>query len=162
MRNIDSCKPGKTLVAFLFSFILLALTDTAKANNNFIPITGTVTGSSDNQPLEGVSVTIKGKDGGTSTNATGNYSLADAGENDILIFSFVGYQTQEVPVRGRSAINVVLQLETGMLVETIVTANAIRRDKKSLGYSAPVVRSDELIAGRSTSPLNALQGKVAG
>lgn len=162
MRKIDSCKPGKTLVAFLFSFILLALTDTAKANDNFIPITGTVTGSSDNQPLEGVSVTIKGKDGGTSTNATGNYSLADAGENDILIFSFVGYQTQEVPVRGRSAINVVLQLETGMLVETIVTANAIRRDKKSLGYSAPVVRSDELIAGRSTSPLNALQGKVAG
>ncbi|HUP11550.1 MAG TPA: SusC/RagA family TonB-linked outer membrane protein, partial [Niastella sp.] len=82
--------------------------------------------------------------------------------NATLVFSFVGYQTAEVPVKGRSVIDITLQVEAGTLIETVVTANAIRRDKKSLGYSAPVVKSDELLAGRSSSPLNALQGKVAG
>jgi TonB-linked SusC/RagA family outer membrane protein len=68
----------------------------------------------------------------------------------------------EVPVRDRTVIDITLQLETGTLIETVVTAIAIRRDKRSLGYSAPVVKSDELLTGRNTSPLNALQGKVAG
>lgn len=132
------------------------------AEGRFIPIRGKVISSNDQQPLPGVSVTIKGSNTGTATDTEGNFSFANVESNATLVFSFVGYQTMEVPIRGRSVIDITLQVEAGTLIETVVTANAIRRDKKSLGYSAPVVKSDELLSGRSSSPLNALQGKVAG
>jgi TonB-linked SusC/RagA family outer membrane protein len=154
------CSTRLTLCAALL--ILFISPQLVSANNIFISVRGTVISSSDNQPLQGVSVTVKGKNRGTSTDASGNFSIADVDNNDVLVFSFVGYTTQEVAVRSREVIDVTLQVEAGMLVETVVTANAIRRDKRSLGYSAPVIRSEELLSGRSTSPLNALQGKVAG
>lgn len=147
------------------SFVLLqhSLTNANTINERrFIPIRGKVISSNDQQPLPGVSVTIKGSSTGTATDAEGNFSFVNVESNATLVFSFVGYQTMEVPVRGRSVIDITLQVEAGTLIETVVTANAIRRDKKSLGYSAPVVKSDELLSGRSSSPLNALQGKVAG
>jgi TonB-linked SusC/RagA family outer membrane protein len=131
-------------------------------NKTFLPVKGTVTSTADQQPLAGVSVTIKGTTIGTATDDAGNYSFNNVENNATLVFSFVGYQTMEVPVRGRAVIDIALQAEAGTLVETIVTANVIRRDKRSLGYSAPVIRSDELLSGRNSSTLNALQGKVAG
>jgi TonB-linked SusC/RagA family outer membrane protein len=134
-----------------------------RENRNFLPVRGRVTSAADQRPLDGVSVSIKGTTNGTTTDANGNYSLPNVNNDATLVFSFVGYQNIEVPVRGRSVIDVSLQLgESSTLVETIVTANAIRRDKRSLGYSAPVIRSEELLGGRNTSPLNALQGKIAG
>ena len=157
------------LVCLLLNVLLLPLTSAAKTGktnhphyNELPPVTGRVTSASDQQPMQGVSVTIKGTNIGATTDANGNYSLSNVESNATLVFSYVGYQTQEVPVQGRSVINVALELETGTLVETVVTAQAIRRDKRSLGYSAPVIRSDELLSGRNASPLNALQGKVAG
>jgi TonB-linked SusC/RagA family outer membrane protein len=148
-----------------FTFILLqnSLTKAnGKDDGRFIPIRGKVLSANDQQPLPGVSVTIKGSSTGTATDAEGNFSFANVDNNATLVFSFVGYQTLEVPVKSRSVIDITLQVEAGTLIETVVTANAIRRDKKSLGYSAPVVKSDELLTGRNTSPLSALQGKVAG
>lgn len=149
--------------AITLTFILLQYRF-AKANDEerFIPVRGTVTSAIDQQPLPGVSVTIKGTNTGTATDAAGNFSFNNVDANATLVFSFVGYQTMEVPVRNRQVIDIALQVESGMLLETVVTAIAIRRDKKSLGYSAPVVKSEELLTGRNTSPLNALQGKVAG
>src|SRR5688572_8538434 len=170
MIKIDS-RRSRLLLAHLLLTASLALTKTtfATANNipsphhdKFINVTGTVTSARDNTPLEGVSVTVKSTGLGTSTDAAGKFTLANVGNDDTLEFSFVGHERTAIPVRGRPVIDVSLQLDASMLTETIVTANAIRRDKKSLGYSAPVVKSDELLAGRSTSPLNALQGKVAG
>ncbi|HEY1201629.1 MAG TPA: carboxypeptidase-like regulatory domain-containing protein, partial [Niastella sp.] len=168
MKSIALHKGQSRFLVYTFlsiSFVLLQIALT-RANVNdkgrFIPITGKVISANDQQPLPGVSVTIKGTSTGTATDAEGNFSFANVDNNATLVFSFVGYQTMEVPVKGRSAINITLQVEAGTLIETVVTANAIRRDKKSLGYSAPVVKSDELLAGRSSSPLNALQGKVAG
>lgn len=136
----------------------------ATGNNEerFIPVRGTVISSVDQLPLQGVSVTVKGTNTGTATDVDGNYSFANVDGNATLVFSFVGYQTMEVPVRNRAVIDITLQVEAGTLIETVVTAIAIRRDKRSLGYSAPVIKSEELLTGRNTSPLNALQGKVAG
>jgi TonB-linked SusC/RagA family outer membrane protein len=166
---IKSCLNQNTSILFCTTLsIFLLLLKPASANvtgtpeERFIPISGKVTSSNDQQPLEGVSVTIKGTNTGTSTDASGQYSFANVDANGTLVFSFVGYQTMEVPVRNRNVIDIALQVEAGTLIETIVTANAIRRDKRSLGYSAPVVRSEELLTGRNTSTLNALQGKVAG
>jgi TonB-linked SusC/RagA family outer membrane protein len=151
---------------FLLFFLNLSLRTTANPNNNpgkrFIAVSGKVTGANDQQPLQGVSVTVKGTNIGTATDAEGLYRFNNVDGNATLVFSIVGYQAMEVPIRNRTVIDVSLQVEAGTLMETIVTANAIRRDKRSLGYSAPVVKSDELLNGRSTSPLSALQGKVAG
>jgi TonB-linked SusC/RagA family outer membrane protein len=162
----------KPLLLFyaMFSLLIILLPQWGSANSNepgfynktFLPVRGKVTSTTDQQPLAGVSVTIKGTTIGTATDDAGNYSFNNVENNATLVFSFVGYQTMEVPVRGRAVIDIALQAEAGTLVETIVTANAIRRDKRSLGYSAPVIRSDELLTGRNSSPLNALQGKVAG
>ncbi|WP_081169242.1 SusC/RagA family TonB-linked outer membrane protein [Niastella populi] len=149
--------------ALTLTFILLQYRlANAADEKRFIPVRGTVTSAIDQQPLPGVSVTIKGTNTGTATDAAGTFSFNNVEANATLVFSFVGYQTMEVPVRNRQVIDIVLQVESGMLLETVVTAIAIRRDKKSLGYSAPVVKSEELLTGRNTSPLNALQGKVAG
>ncbi|AEV96935.1 SusC/RagA family TonB-linked outer membrane protein [Niastella koreensis] len=151
-------------IILLFSLTLLSLHTTANDNpgKRFISISGKVTGANDQQPLQGVSVTVKGTTTGTATDAEGLYRFNNVDGNATLVFSIVGYQSMELPVKNRTIIDVSLQVEAGQLMETIVTANAIRRDKRSLGYSAPVVRSDELLNGRSTSPLSALQGKVAG
>ena len=152
---------------FLLNFAIFLITSlfptflNAEDARPQIPIHGKVTSALDQQPLEGVSVTVKGSSTGTSTDAEGNFSI-NVDPNATLVFSFVGFEQMEVPVRGRATIDVVMQMEIATLTETVVTANAIRRDKSSLGYSAPVIRSDELLAGRSTSPISALQGKTAG
>jgi TonB-linked SusC/RagA family outer membrane protein len=159
------------LILYAMLSLLLLLPQWGSANSEeptgsnhkiFLAVSGKVTSTTDQQPLAGVSVTVKGTNIGTATDDAGNYSFKSVENNATLVFSFVGYQTMEVPVRGRPVIDIALQAEAGTLVETIVTANAIRRDKRSLGYSAPVIRSEELLTGRNSSPLNALQGKVAG
>ncbi|THU31539.1 SusC/RagA family TonB-linked outer membrane protein [Niastella caeni] len=168
MIRIDFNKRKLSLLVCITLSLSLAVPQQGSATPNgfhekrFIPISGRVTSANDQQPLPGVSVTVKGTNIGTATDAEGRYSFNNVESNATLVFSFVGYQTMEVPVRNRSVIDLSLQVEAGTLIETIVTANAIRRDKRSLGYSAPVVRSEELLTGRNTSPLNALQGKVAG
>jgi TonB-linked SusC/RagA family outer membrane protein len=170
-KKNNRCNSQLTLFLFAILSLLFVIPQWALANTNdynkifykaLPPVSGKVTSTTDQQPLSGVSVTIKGTNTGTTTDDAGNYRLNNVENNATLVFSFVGYQTVEAPVRGRAVIDIALQAEAGMLVETIVTANAIRRDKRSLGYSAPVIRSDELMSGRNSSPLNALQGKVAG
>jgi TonB-linked SusC/RagA family outer membrane protein len=167
MKRIAFNKSKITLLLYT-ALTLLVLPQQVSAHSNgspgkkFIPISGRVTSANDQQPLQGVSVTVKGTNTGTATDADGTFRFNNVESNATLIFSFVGYQTMEVPVRNRTVIEIALQVEAGTLIETVVTANAIRRDKRSLGYSAPVVRSEELLAGRNSSPLNALQGKVAG
>ncbi len=168
MKSIDANQSNSVIFPCIILLFLLNLSLQITANPNtppgkrFISVSGKVTGANDQQPLQGVSVTIKGTSTGTATDAEGLYRFNNVDGNATLVFSIVGYQAMEVPVRNRNVIDVSLQVEAGTLMETIVTANAIRRDKRSLGYSAPVVRSDELMTGRSTSALNALQGKVAG
>jgi len=169
MTKIERCNSISLLfIGPLFIFMLtvpkwtFANNNADKKINKFIPVRGTVTSGQDQQPLQGVSVTVKGSNIGTSTDENGNYSFADIPGNAVLVFSFVGFQTIEVPVRNRSVVDVELQVDVGTLTETVVTAVAIRRDRRELGYSAPVIRSEELLTGRNSSPLNALQGKVAG
>ncbi|OQP48961.1 SusC/RagA family TonB-linked outer membrane protein [Niastella yeongjuensis] len=168
MKSIDANQSSSVVFpCMLLLFLLnLSLHTTANPNNTpgkrFISVSGKVTSANDQQPLQGVSVTVKGSSTGTATDAEGLYRFSNVDGNATLVFSIVGYQAMEVPIKNRNVIDVSLQVEAGTLMETIVTANAIRRDKRSLGYSAPVVKSDELLNGRSSSPLSALQGKVAG
>lgn len=124
-------------------------------------ITGKVTSAEDGQPLIGAAVLVKGTSIGTVTNAEGSYTIKPPDNATTLVFRLVGMKEQEIPISGNT-INVTLGVDVTRLTETVVTANAIRRDKSSLGYAAPTIKAEELTQGRSTSVLNSLSGKVAG
>ncbi len=124
-------------------------------------ISGKVTSAQDDSPLPGVSVIVKGTTSGTSTDANGNYTLANA-SGSVLVFSFVGYNPQEVTVGNRSTINVQLSEDAQSLQEVVVTALGIKKDAKKLGYATSTVNSEALTENRQPNFMNALQGKVAG
>lgn len=125
-------------------------------------ITGKVTSADDGQPVIGATVIVKGTSAGTVTNINGEYTIQLPEGAASLVVKFVGMKDQEIKTGNGVKHNVVLYPDVTKLTETVVTANAIRRDKSSLGYAAPTLKNDELTKGQSTSPLNALAGKVAG
>jgi TonB-linked SusC/RagA family outer membrane protein len=112
-------------------------------------------------PLPGVSIKVKGTTIGTSTNTQGLFAFNGPAEG-VLVFSYVGYVSQEVPVNNRTTINVRLSEEARGLDEVVVTALGIKREAKSLGYAATTVDTKQLTDARTTNVGNSLVGKVAG
>ncbi|SOE21072.1 TonB-linked outer membrane protein, SusC/RagA family [Spirosomataceae bacterium TFI 002] len=125
-------------------------------------VTGRVTASEDGSSVPGVNVVLKGTTTGTTTNATGNYSIDVKGNNDILIVSFVGYMSQEIPVGSRSVVNIELALNASTLNEVVVTALGIKREEKSLGYSVGKIDGKDMNRVTQENVLNGMSGKVAG
>ncbi len=113
------------------------------------------------ESLPGVSVRVKGTAVGTTTDAQGNFSL-NAPDNGTLIFSYIGYISQEITVNGRAIINVTLSEDSQMLGEVVVTALGIERSSKSLNYAAQTVKTADLNQAKETNLINSLAGKVAG
>ncbi len=142
-------------VSFLFLFSL-------HAKGQELTVTGTVTSFDDGAPLPGVNVLVEGTSTGTMTNFDGEFSVDVPSGNSTLVISFVGYETQEIPVNGRSAINVQMSEDIGALEEVVVTAFGIERQKKALGYSVQEIDSEELTEAREVNVVNSLKGKVAG
>ncbi|MEP6467824.1 MAG: carboxypeptidase-like regulatory domain-containing protein, partial [Parafilimonas sp.] len=137
-----------TLTAFAFLFF-----NQAKANSNHLPeriISGNVTDSASGQPLTLVSVTIKGKKVATTTNQQGMYSIS-ADDNDVLIFSYVGYKNQSVNVGSETTIDVVMKPAEGTLHDVVVTALGITKQKRSVGYSVSEVKGSTLTEVRTNS-----------
>jgi TonB-linked SusC/RagA family outer membrane protein len=110
----------------------------------------------------GVNVVVKGTTNGTATNADGAYSVSVPSTGSTLVFSFVGYGIQEVSVEGKTTVNITMVPDIESLDEIVVTALGIERSAKSLGYSTSTVNSEQLTINRTTNPMNALQGKIAG
>ena len=148
----------KKLLQSLLVLMIFATTAMAQQRT----ITGTVTGKDDGLPLPGVSVRVKGATGGTSTDLSGKYSITLPAEATGLEFSSIGYTSQSTTLGSSSLINVSLADDSRTLGEVVVTANAIKREKRTLGYSAPTVKSEELTQGGSPSVISSLSGKVAG
>lgn len=113
------------------------------------------------EPLSGVSITLKGTTTGTTTDAMGKYSF-NVPENATLVFSFIGFRTQELAVKGRSTINVQLEDQSQNLNEAVVTALGIRKDKKALTYAVTELKGSEFTQARENNLGNALSGKIAG
>lgn len=124
-------------------------------------ISGRVTGSGDNAPLPGVNVLIQGTTQGTLTDANGRYSL-EASPQSILVFSFIGYTTQEVAVGNRATIDIQLAEDVRNLDEVVVTAFGISQEKKALGYAVQEVQAKEITQAREPNLVDALNSKVAG
>lgn len=123
-------------------------------------ITGTVSDEK-GTIIPRVSVIVKGTSQGTSTDIEGKYSITAPG-NATLVFSSVGFKSIEVAIAGRTVVNVSLAADNQNLGEVIVTALGIKKQARSLGYSATNVKPEELSVNRTSNVMNALQGKVAG
>ncbi len=123
-------------------------------------VTGKVT-DEDGKALSSISVMAKGSSTGTTTNASGLYSIT-ASSTAVLEFSSVGYIKREVSVSGRSVVNVVLSAAAGSMNEVIVTALGIRKQARKLGYAASTVKVDEIAQNRTTNLMTSLEGKIAG
>lgn len=127
-------------------------------------VTGKVTDET-GAGLPGVSVLVKGTQRGTSSDAEGKYTLVipdNEVEAAVLIFSFVGYTSQEVTVGNQSVVSVQMAPEAKSLNEVVVTALGIAREKKALAYSVSEVKGTEFTQARETNVANALTGKIAG
>ena len=127
-----------------------------------IQVTGTVTSMMDGSALPGVNVVVKGTTRGTITDMNGKYSVEVPDAHAVLVFSFVGYITEEVQVKGKTVIDVSLAENVESLDEIVVTALNISREKKSLGYSVSEVKSDEFDVAKENNVINSLSGRVAG
>ena len=131
------------------------------AQSEKLSIKGKVTSGTDNQPLPGVTVLAKGTFNGVITNADGSYQIT-VPSNTILVFSFMGFLPQEIPVQGKNAIDVALMENITRLDEVVVTALNINRTKSSLGYSVTSIKGDDLNQAKENNIINTLAGKVAG
>ncbi|ATA77963.1 TonB-dependent receptor plug domain protein [Capnocytophaga canimorsus] len=126
-------------------------------------VSGTVTDES-GQPLPGVSVFIKGTQRGITTDFDGNYQI-QASQGEMLVFSYVGFVTQEKIVSSTGnelVINISLKEETQQLEQVVVTALGIKRQEKALSYNVQQVKSEELTRVKDANFVNSLNGKVAG
>ena len=125
-------------------------------------VSGRVTSTEDSGPLPGVNILVKGTADGTISNADGNFTIVVPSSESILVFSFVGYQAQEVPVGGRTSFDISLATDAQQLSEVVVTALGIERETRDLGYAVQEINGEDLTKARETNIGNALAGKVAG
>jgi TonB-linked SusC/RagA family outer membrane protein len=125
-------------------------------------ISGKIISAEDNSPLPGVNVLAKGTSTGVVSDGEGKYKLSVPEGATKLVFSFVGFLTQEVEIGGRTTIDVVLAPDTKQLSEVVVTAQGIAREKRALGYAVATVNQNA-IADRPLADVGrVLQGKIAG
>ena len=126
-------------------------------------VTGTVTSLEDGMPMPGVSIIVSGTTQGAATDFDGNYVLDNIDSNATLVFSYVGYKTQEIQINGRSVINVVLTEDAASLDEIIVTGYARERKVDVTGAITVVeLGPTEGVSMSSGSAVQGLQGRVPG
>ncbi|MES1160367.1 MAG: SusC/RagA family TonB-linked outer membrane protein, partial [Bacteroidota bacterium] len=124
-----------------------------------ITVTGKVSGDN-GVGMSGVSVSVKGTSRGTTTDNNGNFTLT-VPEKGTLIISYIGFQTQEVPINSQSVIDVKLVPSTKIMDQVVVVGYGTQRKIDVTGAVA-TIKGDEISKQASTNPISGLQGKVAG
>ncbi|MFD1095667.1 SusC/RagA family TonB-linked outer membrane protein [Salegentibacter chungangensis] len=122
-------------------------------------VSGTVT--DDQGPLPGANVSVKGTTNGTTTDFDGNYTLNDVPNDATLVFSFIGYVTQEIPVDSRETIDVAMSPDASELEEVVLIGYGQTTVKDATG-AVSSVKAEDFNKGVNTSPDQLLQGRVAG
>lgn len=112
------------------------------------------------EPMVGVSVIVKGKAGGVTTDIDGKFALA-ANPGQTIVLSYVGYKPVEVKYAGQP-LNVTMQPSANALDEVVVTALGLKKEKKSLGYAVDEIDAEELMRNKTSNAINSLSGKIAG
>ncbi|NMH86783.1 SusC/RagA family TonB-linked outer membrane protein [Flavivirga algicola] len=123
-------------------------------------LSGTVTEQSTSIPLPGVNVVIKSTTTGTSTDFDGNYQI-EVNTGDIIVFSYVGYRTQEITYTGQATLNVQLTDDAAQLDEIVVIGYGSTTKKDATG-SVEAITSEDFTKGNIVTPENLLNGRVSG
>ena len=140
----------------LFVFLFLSSLITAQT------VRGVVTSRDDGELLIGVNILVKGSSSGVITELDGSYEINVPSSESILVFSYTGFESQEVVVGSQTAINIVLETNAIDLENVVVTAIGITANKKNLGYSIQSVKADDVQNSGETNLVAALAGKAAG
>lgn len=120
-----------------------------------ITVKGVVTSASDKEPMIGATVQVKVKGTGTITSIDGDYSLNDVAKDAVLVFSSIGYETQEIKVNGQSVINVVLKDANELLDEVVVIGYGAVK-KSDLTSSISTVKGKEITETVTGNAMDAL------
>lgn len=145
--------------AILVTLLSLLVTQVSVAQNR--TITGKVTDSRENKPLEGVSVLAKGSSKGTQTGADGTFSLEIPSGSKSLVFSFVGFATQEVQIGASNTIDISLAPAEKASDEVVVIGYGIAR-KTDVTSAISSIKEKDFNKGAMISPMSLVQGKVPG
>lgn len=113
-------------------------------------------------PIVGATVITKDGKSGTTTAFDGTFTLPNVSQGDVIVISFIGYQTQEVTYAGQTQIDVTLQEEATELNAVVVTALGIKRQEKALSYNVQQIKAEEITTVKDANFMNSLNGKVAG
>lgn len=123
-------------------------------------LTGTVV-DKNGAPIPGVTIVVEGTTNGTITDIDGKFTLTDVGENDLVVASFIGMQTQKIPVDGKQRLSIVMT-ESSVDVEEVVIVGYGSIKKKDFTGAVSSVGNDDLVAVGTSSAMAAIQGQVAG
>ena len=153
-----------TLLALAFQFALCAVSPQAQvyAQDDF-EVDGDVTDAESGNGLPGVNVVVKGApEIGTITRTNGAYSIEVPSPTDTLVFSFVGYQSQEVPIDDRSEVDVALEASVMQMEEVVVSVGYGEQSITTTTGSVSQISGEDLEVEPTTNLSNALQGRVPG
>jgi TonB-dependent starch-binding outer membrane protein SusC len=151
----------KLIRRIMFLSCLFMISGILSMSGQGFRVTGTVSDSRTGELLPGVNIVEKGTTTGVVTNVDGNYTITVSGPQAVLVYSFIGFVTEEAPVNGRSVINISLVEEIRALDEIVVIGYGTQR-RSDLTGSVSSVSEDRLRATISTSIDQALQGRAAG
>lgn len=124
-------------------------------------ITGTVISESDNEPIIGATIMVKGTQRGIATDIDGKFAI-EVNEGDVLSITNVGMLQQTVKIGKQQSLNIVMKEDSKVLGEIVVTAMGQTQEKKKLNFAVQSLNSDEISAGVSNNLASTLQGKVSG
>lgn len=124
-------------------------------------VNGTVTDYATGEPLPGVNILVEGSGTGTITDSNGNYRLEMPENTDVLIFSFIGYETQKIPVGNQSNISLAMMPDLTTLNEVVVIGYGTQ-SRETVTGSISTVKADEFNSGMINDPMTLIAGKVAG
>jgi len=149
-------------VMMVFSFRLMAGNDpgTTLSEERFVAVKGVVYDAESGESIPGVNILEKGTNNGTITDLDGSFTI-NVADNATLVFSFVGYMSQEVAVQGQTTLDVRLSSDLTSLEEVIVIGYGTQR-KQDMTGAVSVVKTDELIQQPTAQLTNQLQGRVSG
>jgi len=167
MKKPKTCKTGgitdhaKKILLVLTTFLLLLIPQIIAATIQPVTVRGTVTDATTGEPLIGVNILIEGTQQGTTTDASGNYTLQVPGGDAVLVVSYIGYASKSVPVAGQSTINVQLDPSVSELQEIVVIGYGTMR-RNEVTSAVTNVKSEDFNKGNVNNPVQLIQGKVAG
>lgn len=116
----------------------------------------------DGEPLIGVNILVKGTNKGTTTDLDGRFSLSDVDEQAVLIFSYIGYQSQEVEIGGRSNLEITLLTDAQLLEQVVVVGYGIQKKESAIGSIVQATEEELKRTGNVTDLKEALTGQLPG